>query len=282
MHDYAERIESALIQALHGRGRVFEAMRYSTLGGGKRLRAALVYRTGESFGLALSNLDHSAVAVELVHAYSLIHDDLPAMDNDDFRRGKPSNHKAFDEPTAILAGDALNTLAFEILAKSALPDSVKIQHIQTLAHAIGAMGMVGGQMLDMQSTASELNEAQLTQLHQMKTGALIQASLLLGAQHSPLYSQHQATLSALGQGLGLLYQVQDDVLDCISDKKTLGKTVGKDKEQGKNTFVRLWGLSECERWLGQQLLYLKALCATLPQNGVPLWSLIEYIGKRKF
>lgn len=282
MHHYSERIEFILTQTLHGRGRLIEAMRYGTLGGGKRLRAALVYSTGECFSLAPESLDAAACAVELIHAYSLIHDDLPAMDNDDFRRGKPSNHKAFDEATAILAGDALNTLAFEVLSQSALPDAIKINQIQTLAHAAGMNGMVGGQMHDMQAMHQTLSEAQLTQMHQMKTGALIEACLLLGAQNSPDYEQHRASLSALGQGLGLWYQVQDDVLDCIADSKTLGKTAGKDATQGKNTFVGLWGLKGCESWLLQQQAYLKALCATLPQNGAMLWSLIEKIGARKF
>lgn len=220
-----------------------DALRYSIFNGGKRLRPALVYFTGEMFGATQQALDPVACAVEMVHCFSLVHDDLPAMDNSDYRRGKLSCHKVFGEDVAILAGDALLTLSFEILSDSQnapLSHNTRLALIHALCKATGSEGMVGGQIMDIKNSA-KYNRRQLEKLHQLKTGALIKASILMGAlcSPSPLSSKTQATLNNFADTLGLLYQVCDDILDVIADEKVLGKAKGTDQQLGKGTYVDL-------------------------------------------
>ncbi len=220
------------------------AMRYAALGGGKRLRAALVYATGEALGADRDALDAPAAAVELIHAYSLVHDDLPAMDDDDLRRGKPTCHRAFDEATAILAGDALQTLAFEVLADAAvIPAAQRLAMLRELAVASGARGMAGGQALDLAAQGRRPTLPELEAVHRGKTGALIAASVRLGALAVLAPDAPQlAALGEYGQALGLCFQIRDDILDVEGDTATLGKTAGADIAHGKATFPALLGL----------------------------------------
>lgn len=223
-----------------------KAMRYSVLGDGKRIRPVLTYATGQTLGLSLDSLNAPACAVELIHAYSLIHDDLPAMDDDDLRRGRPTCHKQFDEATAILAGDALQSLAFEILANEhSLTASAenRLLMIETLALASGSRGMAGGQAIDLASVGLELNRAQLQNMHIHKTGALIRAAVKMGA----LCSQDATTdqlekLDHYAKCIGLAFQVWDDVLDVEGDTEVIGKPQGSDIERGKPTYPNLLGL----------------------------------------
>lgn len=223
--------------------RLFEAMRYATLNGGKRLRAFLVIESARIFAVSETCAARAAAAVEMLHAYSLVHDDLPAMDNDDLRRGKPSCHCAFDEATAILAGDALQTRAFEVLAD---PDTHSDPHVRcdlvlAFAAAVGAHGMVGGQMIDMMTEGQPLDAPHVTRLQALKTGRLIQFSAEAGAilGRAPLPQRH--LLAAYGRDLGAAFQIADDLLDAEGDTQSLGKTAGKDEAAGKATMVAVLG-----------------------------------------
>lgn len=229
--------------------RLHEAMRYAVLGGGKRLRPLLVYSTGMALGASEAVLDAPASAVELIHAYSLVHDDLPSMDNDDLRRGRPTCHKAFDEATALLVGDALQSLAFRILADptSGLPASNQIKMLMLLAEAAGSRGMAGGQAIDLESVGQLLTLAELETMHRLKTGALIRASVLLGAWCHPTIDPHTLeNLDRFAQCIGLAFQIQDDVLDVESDTATLGKPQGSDKARDKPTYPSLLGLPQAK------------------------------------
>jgi farnesyl diphosphate synthase len=220
-------------------------MRYATLGGGKRMRALLAYAASELTDAPLADVDASAAAVELIHAYSLIHDDLPCMDDDTLRRGKPTCHVAFGEATALLAGDALQSLAFSVLARDARPDAAGACAL--LAEAAGAAGMAGGQQLDLDSTGSALDVPALTQMHSLKTGALIRAAIQLGAGRGG--AREPSDIEALdryARAAGLAFQVVDDVLDVEGSATTLGKTAGKDAAQHKATFVSLLGVDEAK------------------------------------
>jgi farnesyl diphosphate synthase len=224
--------------------RLAEAMRHAALGGGKRLRPLLVHATGHVFGAPAEALDAPAVAVELVHAFSLVHDDLPAMDDDDLRRGRPTVHIAFDEATAILAGDALQALAFEVLAQAPLPAEARIALVRELALASGVDGMCAGQALDMAATGVELQPEQLAALHSLKTGALIRAAVRMGALAAGAPATAMPALDRFAIALGLAFQIRDDILDVEGDAAQLGKTAGKDAAQGKNTYPRLLGMAE--------------------------------------
>ena len=225
--------------------KLVSAMRYATLGGGKRMRALLAYAASELTDTPPADVDASAAAVELIHAYSLIHDDLPCMDDDNLRRGKPTCHVAFDEATALLAGDALQSLAFSVLARDARPDAARA--CAALAEAAGAAGMAGGQQLDLDSTGSALDVPALTQMHLLKTGALIRAAIHLGAGRGDTREpSHTEALDRFARLAGLAFQVVDDVLDVEGSATTLGKTAGKDAAQHKATFVTLLGLTEAK------------------------------------
>jgi geranylgeranyl pyrophosphate synthase len=230
--------------------RLHEAMHYAVMGGGKRLRPLLVYATGELFGLSFSQLDDLACAIEFIHTYSLIHDDLPAMDNDKLRRGRPTCHCAFDEATAILAGDALQTLAFQILAESPhLGPNPLVEIIHLLAQASGSKGMAGGQSLDMSAPSSQLE--QLQTLHRMKTGALIHASVLMPALAGQASVQNQKELSHYAQCIGLAFQIKDDILDEMGSAQLTGKQPGKDKKNHKTTYTTLMGVEKANNHLHQ-------------------------------
>ena len=234
-----------------GEARVFEAMRYSSLGGGKRLRAFFVLAGATLFRVSAVSALRTASAIELVHAYSLIHDDLPAMDDDDLRRGKPSAHRQFDEATAILAGDALQALAFEVLAHEDThgDPAVRAALVMELAKAAGAQGMVGGQMLDLlaeQQDAAEMSIGSITRLQRLKTGALISFSCAAGAILGKAPDQMRAALSAYAHDLGLAFQIVDDLLDVEGSAAELGKTPGKDAAAGKATFVSILGLERAK------------------------------------
>ena len=231
--------------------RLHRAMRYATLEGGKRVRPLLVYASGQALGVAPERLDPPAAAVELIHAYSLVHDDLPAMDDDELRRGRETCHVAFDEATAILVGDALQTLAFRILSteREGQPAAAtRLRMIQTLAVASGSRGMAGGQAMDLEATGRELDLAELENMHIHKTGALIHASVRLGclcAETADPARIHQ--LEHYAKCIGLAFQVQDDILDVEGDTETLGKTQGKDQASDKATYPALLGLEESRR-----------------------------------
>ena len=226
--------------------RLHAAQRYSVLGGGKRLRPLLVYCTGEALGLQPSSLDAPAAAVELIHSYSLVHDDLPAMDNDDLRRGQPTTHRAFDEATAILAGDALQVLAFSLLARdraAGVSPEARLKMIQILADASGTAGMAGGQSLDLSAVGRELNLEDLETMHRLKTGALIRASVLLAAACAPgLTTDEWNGLDGYSQDIGLAFQIQDDILDVEGSTEDLGKTIGADAARAKPTYPSVLGL----------------------------------------
>ena len=244
------RIEAILALLLPGdhspSARLAAAMRYATLGGGKRVRPLLAYAASELTAADTADVDARAAAVELIHAYSLIHDDLPCMDNDSLRRGKPTCHIAYDVPTALLAGDALQSLAFSVLAGNArvpVGDACAL-----LADAAGHAGMAGGQQLDLDATGVALDVSSLTAMHSLKTGALIRASVQLGARCGRGLADREAlALDAYARAAGLAFQVVDDVLDVEGSATTLGKTAGKDAAQNKATFVTLLGLAEARR-----------------------------------
>jgi len=244
------RIETALNRFLPGEqtlpARLHQAMRYSALNGGKRVRPLLVYASGQALDADPKALDVAACAIECIHAYSLVHDDLPAMDDDDLRRGKPSCHKAFGEADAILAGDALQALAFHLIAHADMgntPADARLQMVELLSHAAGSRGMVGGQSMDLAAVGKQLDIAELEDMHIHKTGALIRACVLLGALSSN--NHDEARLHALdhyGKCIGLAFQVQDDILDVTASTEQLGKQAGADTAHNKPTYPSLLGL----------------------------------------
>jgi farnesyl diphosphate synthase len=240
------RVESTLLAALPAADApprsLHAAMRHATLDGGKRMRPLLVYATGTAFGCDDVALDHAAAAVELIHAYSLVHDDLPAMDDDALRRGKPSVHAAFGEAAAILAGDALQSLAFEVLAGAPQPAAARVAMLRELASAAGARGMCGGQALDIDATGRRIAIGELQRLHALKTGALLRAAVRLGALAAAVDADTCGRLDRFADALGLGFQIRDDLLDIEGDSATLGKTAGKDIARDKATFPSLLGI----------------------------------------
>ncbi|HZO23052.1 MAG TPA: farnesyl diphosphate synthase [Steroidobacteraceae bacterium] len=248
---YRSRVERVLQQCLSlpdaGTARLREAMQYSVLGGGKRLRPALVYLTGESLGAPLSELDAAAAAVELIHVYSLVHDDLPAMDDDDLRRGRPTCHRAYDEATAILVGDALQALAFAVLADESFGSTsaaLRLAMIRTLARAAGTGGMAGGQAVDLAAVGHRLSVPDIENMHRRKTGALIEGSVLLGALGAGVSAGREfQALERYGAEIGLAFQIQDDILDVEGDPALLGKSTGADAALRKPTYPSTVGLS---------------------------------------
>ena len=227
--------------------RLHAAMRYSVLGGGKRVRPILLLATARALGLAEEQVEAAACALELVHVYSLVHDDLPSMDDDDLRRGRPTCHKAYDEATALLVGDALQSLAFELLASDpALPadPAIRVRMVALLARAVGSLGMAGGQAIDLESEGRRLAIGQIEEMHSLKTGALIRASVMMGAACASALEPHLAqALAGFAAPIGLAFQIQDDLLDVLSDTATLGKAAGADQERGKSTYPAILGVA---------------------------------------
>jgi farnesyl diphosphate synthase len=252
---WAQRVEAALERALPSAQappqRLHAAMRHAALGGGKRMRPLLVYASGALFNADETTLDAPAVAVELIHAYSLVHDDLPAMDDDVLRRGQPTVHVAFDEATAILAGDALHTRAFEVLAASTASAESRVAWLQTLSAATGAAGMCGGQALDIDATGQLQTIAELEHMHTLKTGALIRTAARMGALGGGAAENELVRLDVFASALGLAFQVRDDILDVESSSEKLGKTVGKDAAQIKSTYPALLGMNGARAKLGE-------------------------------
>ena len=278
------RIEAALGRVLPAPDteptRLHAAMRHAALNGGKRIRPALVYATGAVFGLEDAALDDAALAVELVHCYSLVHDDLPAMDDDELRRGQPTVHIAFDEATAILAGDALQTLAFTRIADAPLPDALRVALLRELAQAAGASGMCGGQALDIDATGRRIDIHQLERLHAMKTGALLRASVRMGAIAAGADESQRLTLDRYADALGLAFQIRDDLLDIEGDSATLGKTAGKDVAQDKATFPALIGVEASRERLAALTSTMQASLAALPGDTAALAALARRVVER--
>lgn len=268
-------------------GNMVAAMRHGALLGGKRLRPFLVYTTGQMFGVSLNNLDAPAAAVECIHAYSLIHDDLPAMDDDDLRRGQPTCHIKFGEANAILAGDALQTLAFSILADADMPDVAlrdRLAMVSELAIASGVAGMCGGQSLDLEAEDQQVGLEALEQIHRHKTGALIRAAVRLGALAAG--EPGRAALPQLDRyaaAIGLAFQVQDDILDVVGETEKIGKRQGADQQHGKSTYPALLGLdsAKAKAWdLYQEALAALDTLAAQSYNTAPLRALASFIIER--
>jgi farnesyl diphosphate synthase len=264
--------------------RLHEAMRYAVLDGGKRVRPLLAFAAGEFTGANIEQVQHAAAAAELIHAYSLVHDDMPAMDNDTLRRGKPTVHVEFDEATALLVGDALQSLAFDILAGQALaPDmGTQLKMVRLLAQASGSRGMAGGQAIDLASVGKPLNLTELEFMHIHKTGALIRASVLLGAHCGTLPDDAAAALDHYAKCIGLAFQVVDDVLDAEASSATLGKTAGKDAANNKPTYVSLLGVAHA-RELAQTLRHdAHTALAKLGAQADRLRQLADFVVERAF
>jgi geranylgeranyl pyrophosphate synthase len=265
--------------------RLHEAMRYSTLGGGKRVRSALVFATALTVGLTEDQVEAAACAIELVHAYSLVHDDLPAMDDDDLRRGRPTCHKAFDEATAILVGDALQPLAFQIIARDdALPKdpAIRLRLIDILAEASGTFGMAGGQAIDLAASGQTLDISQVEDMHARKTGAIIRASVLMAAECAPRLDRRlYAGLDRYAQAVGLAFQIQDDLLDITSDEATMGKPVRADSERAQPTHPAMIGVVASRDRV--QRLHREALDAVsaFAEKADPLRNLAEWLLSRR-
>jgi len=287
MHDVQARAERALDGLLPKAdavpAKLHEAMRYTVLGGGKRIRPLLAYASGELFTADPQTLARAAAAVEMIHAYSLVHDDMPCMDDDALRRGKPTVHIAYDEATALLVGDALQAQAFEVLAASStMPAERLVPMLALLARAAGSAGMCGGQAIDLDSVGLSLTLEQLERMHQLKTGALLRAAVLLGAMcGKPLNATEQEALDTYANAIGLAFQVVDDVLDATADSATLGKTAGKDAAANKPTYVSILGL-EPSRALAQQLRdTAHAALAPFGEQARRLRELADLIVQRK-
>ncbi|TVT47963.1 MAG: geranyl transferase [Denitromonas halophila] len=289
MRSIQARTETALAKALPpldlAPDRLHEAMRYAVLGGGKRVRPLLAHGAGLVTGAAAETIDRAACAVELIHAYSLVHDDMPCMDDDSLRRGKPTVHVEYDDATALLVGDALQSLAFQLLAEPGLiPDAARqLKMVEHLGIASGSRGMAGGQAIDLQSVGQNISREALEVMHVHKTGALIRASVQLGALcGAELEADTLARLDQYSKRIGLLFQVVDDILDCEADTATLGKTAGKDARNDKPTYVTLLGLEEARRLAAE--LESDALAALRPLDARAdmLRALASYIVHRRF
>lgn len=286
------RIENALNSTLPPANAtpttLHSAMRYSALEGGKRVRALLCYAAAELCSTDAKVADAAACAVELIHAYSLVHDDMPCMDDDDLRRGKPSCHKQFDDATALLVGDALQSLAFKVLSQPRLcvqadqqtQSHRQISMLNILAKASGSTGMAGGQAVDLASVGKILSQADLEQMHHLKTGALIQAAVLLGGINGDI--EKTTAISIYANNIGLAFQVVDDILDVEADSSTLGKTAGKDANSNKPTYVSILGLAHAKQHAQQ--LYNNAIEALTPfgESALRLRELAGFITQRRF
>lgn len=283
---YTERVEKCLDAALPlpsvSPTRLHEAMRYAVLSGGKRIRPLLIYASGECLGVAAAPLDTPAVAIELIHAFSLVHDDLPAMDNDDLRRGKPTLHVAYDEATAILAADALQPLAFSVLSGiEGVPAKAKIGLVRLVANACGSTGMTGGQSIDLAAEGGSLSAEALEHMYALKTGALIHASVVSpGLLREELSAGDSQALDAFGRAIGIAFQIKDDVLDVEGETHVIGKPTGSDERLGKATYPGLFGLDRsrqrCNELLDGALQHLD----TFGDDALPLRWLARFIVER--
>ena len=264
--------------------RLHDAMRYATLGGGKRVRPLLAFAAGELTDAPRDRLEVVACAVELIHAYSLVHDDLPCMDDDVLRRGRPTCHVEFDEATALLVGDSLQTTAFELLASQPLGEPARqLEMIALLAHASGSRGMAGGQAIDLASVGQPLSQPELELMHALKTGALIRAAVLLGAlAGNPLSAAERTGLDRFAKRAGLLFQVVDDILDCTASTATLGKTAGKDEAAAKPTYVSLLGLEAARAYADDLRSEALAALACFGERAARLTQLADFICHRQF
>ncbi len=288
LKSFQERVDQLLSDKLEqlpvSDEKLLAAMRYGLLIGGKRMRPYLAYITGQSLGADLNDIDAVACAIECIHAYSLLHDDLPAMDDDDLRRGQPTCHKAFDEATAILAGDALQTLAFDFLANHTFSSHAvtkQLELFKQLVHASGYLGMCGGQALDLSATNKSISLSELEQLHSLKTGALLQASVLMAAECAQnIKKEEKEKLAQYAQLVGLAYQVRDDVIDITSTEEELGKPAGSDLAANKSTYPALLGLAGAQEKAEQ--LYQQSLQAlrALPYNTQNLAEFATFIVHR--
>lgn len=286
--EYLRRVESALDRWLPvpagEEGQLYEGMRYSVLGGGKRIRPLLVYATGEVLGIEAKELDGPAAAVELVHAYSLVHDDLPAMDDDELRRGKPTTHRAFGEATAILVGDALLTLAFNILStdqQMSAPPAARLNMIGELSNACGYRGLAGGQMIDLTAEGRRLSADEIERMHLMKTAVLIKASVMMACHAcSNLDGSDKERFATFGTSIGLAFQIRDDVLDIEGPTEIIGKQQGADEAKDKATFPAIFGIDEAKRQA--EVNYEQALDALAPfaKRSEPLRTMADYILRR--
>jgi len=290
LESWRARMEHALAARLPAPttvpARLHEAMRYSVLGGGKRIRPALLFATARTLGLTEDQVEAAACAIELIHVYSLVHDDLPAMDDDDLRRGRPTCHKAFDEATAILVGDALQPLAFQLLARdTALPASpaIRVRLIDMLSEASGTFGMAGGQAIDLAVQGQQPNIEQVEDMHARKTGAVIRASVLMAAECVPQLDPRQyAGLNDFATAIGLAFQIQDDLLDVLGDVSILGKATGADRERDKPTHPAIIGIGASQERVN--LLHRQALEALEPfgDSAAPLRSLANWLLSRRY
>lgn len=283
-----DRAESALGRFLPAGdsipARLHDAMRYATLGGGKRVRPLLAHAAGELTGATPEALDVVGCAVEMIHAYSLVHDDLPCMDDDVLRRGRPTCHVEFDEPTALLVGDSLQTMAFELLASQTIGEArQQLEMIALLAHASGSRGMAGGQAIDLASVGQPLTQPELELMHALKTGALIRAAVLLGAlAGQPLSADERSNLDRFAKRAGLLFQVVDDILDCTASTATLGKTAGKDEAADKPTYVALLGLENARAYADELRADARDALTIFGDRATRLNQLADFICHRQF
>jgi len=290
LESWRRRVEAELERWLPSAGlapeRLHAAQRYSVLGPGKRVRPALVYATAESLGLPLASVDGAACAVELIHAYSLVHDDLPAMDDDDLRRGRPTCHRAFDEATAILAGDSLQVLAFQLLATHpglAADAAARLRQIELLAVASGTAGMAGGQAVDLAAEGQLLTLAEIERMHELKTGKLIQASVLMAACCVPgLPVGRYEALSIVGAETGLAFQIQDDVLDVEGDPELMGKATGHDRSRAKPTYPAVAGLEAAKRRAAELHAAAAGRLAQLGLLPSPLSAVLDWLLSRRY
>lgn len=288
MHDVQARVENALARRLPSPdaipARLHQAMRYACLGGGKRVRPLLAFAAGELTQSPVERLEIVACAVELIHAYSLVHDDLPCMDDDVLRRGRPTCHVEYDEPTALLVGDSLQPLAFELLTRDDLGGAERrIEMVRLLAHASGSFGMAGGQAIDLASVGHALNQPELELMHALKTGALIRAAVMLGALcGNVLTTESREALDRFAKRAGLLFQVVDDILDCTASTATLGKTAGKDAAAEKPTYVSLMGLDEARRFANEIRAQALESLELFGDRAKRLIALTDFITHRSF
>ncbi len=283
-----EHIEAALSRRLPPEeaipARLHQAMRYSCLNGGKRVRPLLAFAAGELCQADPCKLEAVSCAVEMIHAYSLVHDDLPCMDNDVLRRGRPTCHVEYGEATALLVGDSLQTLAFELLAREDLGDAaIQLEMLRVLTHASGSLGMAGGQAIDLESVGRTLDLPELELMHALKTGALIRAAVLLGGLcGTPLTNEARAALDRFSRRAGLLFQVVDDILDCTASTATLGKTAGKDSAADKPTYVGLMGLERAREFADDLRTQALESLAVFGESAQRLVELTNFITQRKF